>query len=282
MNEMKKTARILVVDDEERNRRLLVAMLEAEGYSAAEAADGTQALELARQSPPDLVLLDIMMPGIDGYEVVRAHKSDAATKGIPIAMVTARGAGAEALFAAGINPAKRRKAGEVGVRRIEHVAALHRQRGKMGIRSQVPRGPEPLEFRPQPREVRIRWLRHVHMRQLEPAVDPLHDIANRKRPRHDLAVGGNANEPQHGRPREPDALGTAQATVPPAPRGLVNSGIGVMGVYEYVDVGQDHAGSARRRQRPPIRVRRRAGSACRDRRPAGTRRLLRPLKERNE
>ena len=89
MNEPKKPARILVVDDEERNRRLLVAMLEAEGYTALEAADGAQALELARQSPPDIVLLDIMMPGMDGYEVARALKADAATQAIPVVMVTA-------------------------------------------------------------------------------------------------------------------------------------------------------------------------------------------------
>jgi putative two-component system response regulator len=89
MNEAKKTARILVVDDEERNRRLLVAMLEAEGYTGLEAADGAQALELARQSPPDLVLLDVMMPGMDGYDVARALKADAATKSIPVVMVTA-------------------------------------------------------------------------------------------------------------------------------------------------------------------------------------------------
>ena len=89
MNEAKTPARILVVDDEERNRRLLVAMLEAEGYSASEAADGEQALELVRQSPPDMVLLDIMMPGIDGYEVARQLKAAAATKSIPIVMVTA-------------------------------------------------------------------------------------------------------------------------------------------------------------------------------------------------
>jgi putative two-component system response regulator len=89
MNEPKKPAQILVVDDEERNRRLLVAMLEAEGYSALEAADGARALELARQSPPDIILLDIMMPGMDGYEVAGALKADAATKAIPVVMVTA-------------------------------------------------------------------------------------------------------------------------------------------------------------------------------------------------
>jgi len=89
MNEARKPARILVVDDEDRNRRLLVAMIEAEGYTAPEAADGAQALELARQSPPDIVLLDIMMPGMDGYEVARALKADAATMAIPVVMVTA-------------------------------------------------------------------------------------------------------------------------------------------------------------------------------------------------
>ena len=89
MNAVKQPARILVVDDEERNRRLLVAMLEAEGYTALEAAEGRQALELARQSLPDLVLLDIMMPGMDGYEVARALKADAATKSVPVVMVTA-------------------------------------------------------------------------------------------------------------------------------------------------------------------------------------------------
>jgi putative two-component system response regulator len=89
LNETARAARVLVVDDEERNRRLLVAMLEAEGYSAIEAADGIQALALARQSPPDIVLLDIMMPGMDGYQVARALKADPLTKAMPVVMVTA-------------------------------------------------------------------------------------------------------------------------------------------------------------------------------------------------
>jgi len=82
-------ARILVVDDEDRNRRLLTAMLEVEGYVVQQAADGERALELARQNPPDLVLLDIMMPAMDGFEVARALKAVEATRSVPIIMVTA-------------------------------------------------------------------------------------------------------------------------------------------------------------------------------------------------
>jgi putative two-component system response regulator len=89
MSEAKKPARVLVVDDEERNRRLLLAMLEAEGYATTEAAGGAQALELARHHPPDLILLDIMMPGMDGYEVARALKADTGTRAVPVVMVTA-------------------------------------------------------------------------------------------------------------------------------------------------------------------------------------------------
>jgi CheY-like chemotaxis protein/HPt (histidine-containing phosphotransfer) domain-containing protein len=89
MNAVHKPARILVVDDEDRNRRLLVAILDAEGYAVLEAADGAQALDLALQDPPDIVLLDVMMPDMDGYEVARALKAHDLTKAIPIVMITA-------------------------------------------------------------------------------------------------------------------------------------------------------------------------------------------------
>ena len=89
MNDTKIPALILVVDDEDRNRRVLGAILEAEGYRVAQADSGQLALELVRQNRPDLVLLDIMMPEMDGYQVARALKADATTKAIPIVMVTA-------------------------------------------------------------------------------------------------------------------------------------------------------------------------------------------------
>jgi putative two-component system response regulator len=82
--------RILVVDDEPQNIRILREILKA-SYLVLAATDGTQALALAKTAPPDLILLDIMMPGIDGYEVVRRLKSEPRTAAIPVVFVTAKG-----------------------------------------------------------------------------------------------------------------------------------------------------------------------------------------------
>lgn len=87
MNETKTPARILV-DDEDTNRRLLVAMLEAEGYATTEATGGEQAIERARQNPPDMALLDIMMPGVDGYQAACTLKAAEATR--PVLRVRAK------------------------------------------------------------------------------------------------------------------------------------------------------------------------------------------------
>ena len=83
------TARILVVDDTPLNVKLLAAKLEHEYYVVATATNGPKALELITAEPPDLVLLDVMMPGMDGFEVCRQIKADAATAHIPVVMVTA-------------------------------------------------------------------------------------------------------------------------------------------------------------------------------------------------
>ncbi|HEU5072398.1 MAG TPA: adenylate/guanylate cyclase domain-containing protein [Verrucomicrobiae bacterium] len=80
---------VLVVDDEEQNRMLLRDSLEAHGYEIAEAADGEQALQQIAERPPDVVLLDVMMPRMDGFEVCRRLKNNPATAGIPVLMVTA-------------------------------------------------------------------------------------------------------------------------------------------------------------------------------------------------
>lgn len=80
---------ILVVDDEDHNRRLLETLLKAEGYAVTLAGGGEEALAAAAASPPDLVLLDIMMPGMDGFEVARRLKIDEGTRNVPLVMVTA-------------------------------------------------------------------------------------------------------------------------------------------------------------------------------------------------
>jgi signal transduction histidine kinase/DNA-binding response OmpR family regulator len=81
--------RILVVDDESRNRELLKVMLAPEGHAITTAASGEEALAIVAQQPLDLILLDVMMPGMDGYEVALRIKSDATTKNIPVIMLTA-------------------------------------------------------------------------------------------------------------------------------------------------------------------------------------------------
>ena len=81
--------RILVVDDERDNRELLEVILGSEGFVVSTAASGAEALESLAGEPADLVLLDIMMPGMNGYEVVEKMKGNDATKGIPVIMVTA-------------------------------------------------------------------------------------------------------------------------------------------------------------------------------------------------
>src|ERR1017187_6563461 len=70
---------VLVVDDEEQNRTLLRDPLEACGYEVTEAESGKQALQKIAEHPPDVILLDVMMPEMDGYEVCRRVKTDGKT-----------------------------------------------------------------------------------------------------------------------------------------------------------------------------------------------------------
>ena len=83
------SARILVVDDIEANVKLLEAKLAAEYYDVLTAYDGPTALALAASESPDIILLDVMMPGMDGFAVCRRLKDDPATRHIPIVLVTA-------------------------------------------------------------------------------------------------------------------------------------------------------------------------------------------------
>ena len=83
------TATVLLVDDEPLNLRLLQTLLKADGYATLSAERGAEALVLAEKQRPDIILLDIMMPEMDGFEVARQLKTDPHTRNIPIIMVTA-------------------------------------------------------------------------------------------------------------------------------------------------------------------------------------------------
>jgi Response regulators consisting of a CheY-like receiver domain and a winged-helix DNA-binding domain len=83
--------KILIVDDEMDAMLALKVALEAEGYNVAEAKDGYEALDKVHSEIPDVILLDLMIPGIDGFEVCRQLKSDSMYSHIPVIMLTARG-----------------------------------------------------------------------------------------------------------------------------------------------------------------------------------------------
>ena len=81
--------RILVVDDEPDIVRVVVRIMEARGHQVTTAADGFEALERVAQEKPDVVILDLHLPKMDGFEVCRRLKGDAGTRDIPIVMMTA-------------------------------------------------------------------------------------------------------------------------------------------------------------------------------------------------
>ncbi len=89
-HELLPPSKVLIVDDNVQNRELLVAYVEEiPNVRTVEAADGIQALARVADDPPDLILLDIMMPKMSGFEVCRRLKSSPRTRGIPVVMVTA-------------------------------------------------------------------------------------------------------------------------------------------------------------------------------------------------
>ena len=81
--------RVLIVEDEADTRLAIRGLLESAGYEAGEAADGTAGLAQAERVRPDVILLDVLMPGLDGYEVCRRLKDNRATAAIPVIFLTA-------------------------------------------------------------------------------------------------------------------------------------------------------------------------------------------------
>ncbi len=87
--EQEKTPTVLVVDDNQQNLELLQAYLESIDCETVSAMDGIEALEVIAKEPPDLILLDVMMPKMSGFEVCKRLKNDPKTADIPVIMVTA-------------------------------------------------------------------------------------------------------------------------------------------------------------------------------------------------
>jgi two-component system cell cycle response regulator DivK len=99
------SATILLIEDNEQNRYLATFLLEHHGYIVLAAIDGVSGLQLAESTVPDLILLDIQLPQMDGYEVARGMRDMAATRSVPIVAVTshAMSGDREKAFAAGCN-----------------------------------------------------------------------------------------------------------------------------------------------------------------------------------
>ena len=121
--------RILVVDDNEMNRDILVTRLEAHGYQTLQAADGEEALRGVAQHRPDLVLLDVMMPNLDGVEACRRLKSDRTVAFTPVILVTAKPATQD--IVAGLDAG----ADEYLTKPVDQAALVARVRSALRIKS---------------------------------------------------------------------------------------------------------------------------------------------------
>src|ERR1700761_3272591 len=90
MDQLNTVPRIMVVDDDPDTVSILARHLQREGFVAIEAVSGAECLRLVREHPVDVILLDLMMPEMDGFEVCRALKDETGTAEIPVIMITAR------------------------------------------------------------------------------------------------------------------------------------------------------------------------------------------------
>src|SRR5215475_2384527 len=120
--------RILIVDDNETNRCLLTARLGAEGYETTEAENGERALAVAREVAPDLILLDVMIPKIDGFQVCRRLQDESPWGFVPIIMVTARADSKDVV--SGLNAG----ADEYLTKPVDHAALVARVRSMLRIK----------------------------------------------------------------------------------------------------------------------------------------------------
>ncbi len=126
----------LVVDDEPKNLQVVGALLRSKGFRVAVATSGARALELAGQALPDVILLDVMMPAMDGFETCRRLKAAPRTSGIPVLFLTARAGSEDAVEGfrvGGADYIRKPFQAEELVARVQTHAQLHRLRGLLTI-----------------------------------------------------------------------------------------------------------------------------------------------------
>ena len=111
---------ILVVEDKETNRKLVRDVLQFKGYEVAEAVTAEEGLEMARSRQPDLILMDIHLPGMDGITALRTLRADPKTSGIPVIALTASAmpSDREAILSAGFNSYETKP---ISVKRLEEI-----------------------------------------------------------------------------------------------------------------------------------------------------------------
>ena len=126
---MNNPARILIVDDSATNREILMKRLQRHGYELLQAADGEEALASAAQNKPDLILLDVGMPKLDGFEVCRRLRNDPVLSFMPIILVTARAAPQDVVT--GFNSG----ADEYLTKPIDHTALVARVRSMLRVKA---------------------------------------------------------------------------------------------------------------------------------------------------
>jgi class 3 adenylate cyclase len=126
---MHKPPRILIVDDNPTNRDIIAARLEGHGYELLQAADGEEALSVARSALPDLILLDVMMPRVDGIEVCRQLKGDSSLPFMPIVLVTAKADTKDVVT--GLDAG----ADEYLTKPVDHMALLARVRSMLRVKA---------------------------------------------------------------------------------------------------------------------------------------------------
>jgi CheY-like chemotaxis protein len=121
---------ILIADDYEDNRELLCFILEGAGYTTREARDGGECVRMAQSDPPDVALIDISMPVLDGWDVIKALREDARTQSIPCVAITAFTAAAD-----------RQRAIKAGF--ADYLAKPYRAKDVLGIITRLMRDKEP-------------------------------------------------------------------------------------------------------------------------------------------